>query len=214
LVGAAAAQSTGPTAPDVALTTKFTYQGQIKRNDVLFNGTCNMRFTLWDAASAGIQQANYTVPAPVTVSEGVFAVEVDFGAQFRGEARWIQTETQCADDVGYQNLPRVLLNPTPYAIGLMPGAQSTGSLSGTGGIIRATNNGAGAALVGLANSQTGETYSVLGNAFSPNGYAVWGYAGSGATGVRGVSVGGGFWDGGIVVPVQNKYVLFLPLMLR
>jgi hypothetical protein len=38
-------------------------------------------------------------------------------------------------------LPRVALNPTPYAIGLMSGSQTIGSLSGTGGIIRAMNNG-------------------------------------------------------------------------
>lgn len=193
--GAAVAQSGGPSAPDVAVTTKFTYQGQIKRNDVLFSGACNMRFTLWDAAAAGVQQASYTVPAPVTVSEGVFAVEVDFGAQFRGEARWIQAETQCADDVNYQNLPRVALNPTPYAIGLMPGAQMEGSIAGTAGILRASNTGEGAALVGLATSATGTTFGVLGNAYSPNGYAVWGYANGGATGVRGfsASTGAGVW---------------------
>jgi hypothetical protein len=116
---------------------------------------------------------------------------VDFGAQFKGEARWIQTETQCADDAGFQNLPRVALTPAPYAIGLMPGAQSIGSLSGTGGIFRATNNGEGAALVGLANSATGVTYGVLGNSSSPNGNAVWGYAINGGTGVHGVSGGSG-----------------------
>ena len=195
LAGGAAAQSSGPNVPEAAVTTKFTHQGQLKRNGVLFDGTCNMRFTLWDAATAGVQQASYTVPAPVTVNEGVFAVEVDFGAQFRGDARWIQTETQCADDASYQNLPRVALNPTPYAIGLMPGAQSIGSLSGTGGIFRATNNGEGAALVGLANSATGVTYGVLGNSSSPNGNAVWGYAINGGTGVHGVSgsSGPGVW---------------------
>ena len=195
LAGVAAAQSNGPNAPDVAVTTKFTYQGQIERLGVLFDGACNMRFTLWDAAAAGVQHASYTVPAPVTVSDGVFAVEVDFGAQFKGEARWLQTETQCADDVSFQNLPRVALNPTPYAIGLMPGAQMEGSIAGTAGILRASNTGEGAALVGLATSSTGATYGVLGNAYSPNGYAVWGYANGGATGVRGfsASTGVGVW---------------------
>jgi hypothetical protein len=195
LAGVAAAQSNGPNAPDVAVTTKFTYQGQIERLGALFDGACNMRFTLWDAAAAGMQQASYAVPAPVTVSDGVFAVEVDFGAQFKGDARWIQPETQCADDAGYQNLPRVALNPAPYAIGLMPGAQMEGSIAGTAGILRASNTGEGAALVGLATSATGTTFGVLGNAYSPNGYAVWGYANGGATGVRGfsASTGAGVW---------------------
>jgi hypothetical protein len=193
--GGVVAQSGGPNAPEVVVAMKFTHQGQLKRNGVLFDGACNMRFTLWDAAAVGVQQASYTVPAPVTVSEGVFAVEVDFGAQFKGEARWLQTETQCADDVSFQNLPRVALNPTPYAIGLMPGAQMEGSIAGTAGILRASNTGEGAALVGLATSATGATYGVLGNAYSPNGYAVWGYANGGATGVRGfsASTGAGVW---------------------
>jgi hypothetical protein len=191
MVGTVAAQPNKPNVPEAVVTTKFTHQGQLKRNGVLFNGTCDMRFTLWDAATAGVQQASYTAPVPVNVSDGVFAVEVDFGAQFKGEARWIQTETKCADDVSFQNLPRVALNPTPYAIGLVPGAQSIGSLSGTGGIFRALNNGQGAALVGLANSSTGVTYGVLGNAFSPDGFAVLGYTEGGATGVRGMSAAGG-----------------------
>jgi len=150
-----------------------------------------MRFTLWDAATAGVQLATYTPPAQVALTDGVFAVEIDFGAQFTGEARWVQAEAKCADDVAYTNLPRVALTATPYAIGLVPGSQTIGSLSGTGGIIRATNTGQGAALVGLATSGTGTTYGVLGNAFSPNGYAVWGYASGGATAVQGVSTGTG-----------------------
>ncbi len=191
LVGTVAAQGSQTDAPQAAITTKFTQQGKINRDGVPYTGVCDMRFTLWDAATAGNQLATYTPPTQVPLTDGVFAVEIDFGAQFTGEARWVQPEAKCADDVAYTNLPRVALNATPYAIGLVLGSQTIGSLSGTGGIIRATNNGQGAALVGLATSGTGTTYGVLGNAFSPNGYAVWGYAGGGATGVQGVSVGSG-----------------------
>ena len=137
LVGTVAAQAGGePNAPEAAVTTKFTHQAQIKRNGVLFNGTCDMRFTLWDAATVGTQLATYTPPTLVTVTDGVFAVEVDFGNQFKGDARWIQTEAKCADDTGYTALPRVTLNPAPYAIGLMPGAQMLGSIPGTAGVLR------------------------------------------------------------------------------
>ena len=78
---------------------------------------------------------------------------------------------------------------------LIPGAQMLGSIPGTAGVLRVTNNGAGAALLGLANSATGTTYGVLGNAFSPNGYAVSGYADGGATAVQGWSdsSGVGVW---------------------
>ena len=187
----AIAQGDKPDGSDVAVGATFTYQGQIKRNGALFNGACDMRFTLWDAATGGLQVAAYTPPTQVPVTGGVYTVEVDFGNQFKGEARWIQTEAKCADDTGYTTLPRVALNPTPYAIGLIPGAQVSGNIAGTAGVLRVTNNGAGAALLGLANSSTGATYGVLGNAFSPTGYAVSGYADGGATAVYGYSNAGG-----------------------
>jgi hypothetical protein len=191
LVGTAVAQSSQPETQAAAITTKFTYQGQLKRDGALFNGTCDMQFNLWDADNGGTQLATYTPPAQVNVTDGVFAVELDFGAQFKGEARWLETTTKCADDADFTTLPRVALTPMPYALGLMPGAQIEGSINGSAGILRASNDGAGAALVGLANSTTGTTYGVLGNASSPNGYAIWGYASNNATAMRGFAADGG-----------------------
>ncbi len=187
LASTAAAQSDKPNAPDVAVGTTFKYQGQIKRNTTLFTGTCDMQFKLWDAAAGGTQQGTMLSTNAVPVNNGVFAVELNFGNQFKGEARWVETAAKCADDTAYTILGREPLNPTPYAIGLMPGAQMLGSIPGTAGVLRVTNNSAGAALLGLANSSTGTTYGVLGNAFSPNGYAVSGYADGGATAVFGYS---------------------------
>jgi hypothetical protein len=191
LVGTAAAQANTPNAPDAVVGTAFTYQSQIKRNGALFTGTCDMQFKLWDDPAAGTQQGSTLSVNAVNVDTGIFTVELDFGNQFKGAARWLETSAKCADDADFTTMPRVALNPTPYAIGLMPGAQMEGSITGTAGILRATNNGDGAALVGLANSAAGTTYGVLGNAFSPNGYAVWGYGSNNATAVRGFAAGGG-----------------------
>ena len=192
LVGTVAAQANGPQTPEVAASTAFTHQGQIKRNGALFTGTCNMRFTLWDAATAGVQLATYTPPAAVTVSAGVFAVEVDFGNQFKGEARWLQTEAKCADDAGYTALPRVTLTPAPYAIGLLPGAV----ISGTGSLGLMINTPNGNALVAYGNKDTYAT--VYSSDSSPNGgYALYGVSAKGvgvlgnssqSYGVRGESV--------------------------
>jgi hypothetical protein len=195
LAGTAGAQANKPDAPDAAVGTAFTYQGQIKRNGALFTGTCDLQFKLWDASSAGTQQGSTLNVNAVSVTGGVFTVGLDFGNQFKGDARWLETAAKCADDAGFTTLPRVALNPAPYAVGLMPGAQTLGNISGSAGIYRAVNLGPGAALVGLANSATGTTYGVLGNAFSPNGYAVLGYADGGATGVQGWSdsSGVGVW---------------------
>ena len=78
LAGTAAAQPNQPEAPAAAITTKFTYQGQLKRDGALFNGTCDMQFNLWDADNGGAQLATYTPPAQVNVTDGVFAVETGF----------------------------------------------------------------------------------------------------------------------------------------
>jgi hypothetical protein len=187
LAGTAGAQANKPNVPAAAVGTAFTYQGQIKRNGALFTGTCDMQFKLWDASSAGLQQGSTLNVNAVSVNGGVFTVGLDFGNQFKGDARWLETAAKCADDAGFTTLPRAALNPAPYALGLMPGAQTLGNISGSAGIYRAVNLGPGAALVGLANSSTGTTYGVLGNAFSPNGYAILGYADGGATGVHGES---------------------------
>jgi len=188
MVGTAAAQVNVPAG---TIGTAFTYQGQIQRDGTLYTGTCDMQFSLWNDATTGTQQGITLSVNAVPVGNGVFAVELDFGNQFKGEARWLEQSTKCADDADSTTLPRVALNPAPYAIGLLPGAQMEGSIAGTNGILRATNNGEGAALVGLANSTTGTTYGVLGNASSPNGYAVWGYANNNATAVRGFAADGG-----------------------
>jgi hypothetical protein len=188
LVGTAGAQVNAPAG---AVGTAFTYQGQIERNGALFTGTCDLQFSLWNDAAAGTQQGTTLSVNAVPVNNGVFAVESDFGNQFKGGARWLQTAAKCADDADFTTLPRVALNPAPYAIGLMPGAQIEGAIAGTSGILRASNNGEGAALVGLATSTTGTTYGVLGNASSPNGYAVWGYSNNNATAVRGFAADGG-----------------------
>jgi hypothetical protein len=195
LVGTVAAQQNAPDTPDVAVGTAFTYQGQIKRNGTLFTGTCDLQFKLWDAASAGTQQGTMLPVNAVSVNNGVFAVQLDFGNQFKGQARWLEPAAKCADDAAFTTLPREPLTPAPYAIGLMPGAQTLGNIPGTAGIFRTVNDGPGAALVGLANSSTGATYGVLGNAFSPNGYAISGYADGGATAVQGWSdsSGVGVW---------------------
>ena len=63
-----------------AQSNSFTYQGRFLGNGVPFTGTAEMQFTLWDAASNGVQVAS-TTPASVfvTVTNGLFTVPIDFG---------------------------------------------------------------------------------------------------------------------------------------
>ena len=121
---------------------------------------CGMPIGWWQAAK-------YTLRAR-SVSGGVFAVEVDFGNQFKGEARWMETEAKCADDAGYTALPRTGFDAAPYAIGLLPGAV----ISGTGSLGVMINTPNGNALARMARATYATVYSSDG---SPNGgYAVYG----------------------------------------
>jgi len=190
LVGTVTAQSSGPNAPQVAAGTAFTYQGQIERNNALFTGTCDMQFRLWDSAAAGAQRGATLNANAVNVDNGIFTVELDFGNQFTGDARWLEFSAKCADDADFTTLPRVALNPLPYALSLMPGAVVNGDIPFASGdaTFKATNastNG-GTALFGQSTASSGSTAGVYGLASSPNGAGVWGHSVSGS-GVYGQS---------------------------
>jgi hypothetical protein len=170
LVGTAAAQANTPNAPDAVVGTAFTYQSQIKRNDTLFTGTCDMQFKLWDDPAAGTQQGATLSVNAVNVDTGIFTVELDFGNQFKGAARWLETSARCADDADFTTMPRVALNPTLYAVSLLPGAHIEGSIGVAAasqnasnnsptvipeGALNVTNDGAGPGVVGTASINAG-----------------------------------------------------------
>jgi len=101
-----------------AMGTAFTYQGQLRRDGNLVNGACDFRFTLWDAETGGNQIGPIQDKTNVSVTNGLFTVQLDFGAgAFRGDARWLQIAVRCTGDVGYVTLtPRQPLTPAPYAV--------------------------------------------------------------------------------------------------
>jgi hypothetical protein len=113
------------------LTTAFTYQGALNRDGQAVTAACDLRFTLFDAATGGIQRGlPQTLPA-VAVTNGLFTVDLDFGDLFRGDRLWLETAVQCAGDPGLTVLsPRQALNAAPYAQSLRPGAEVRGSIAG------------------------------------------------------------------------------------
>lgn len=88
----------------------FTYQGFLRQNNLPVNGTLSMTFRLYSAQTGGALLGTVG-PVNVTVSNGLFTRELDFGNVWNGDARWLEIQ------VGTQTLsPRVRINPTPYAI--------------------------------------------------------------------------------------------------
>ena len=127
----ALAQEPGPqgngTIQGTALGTGFTYQGRLADTaGIPVPGPCTLRFTLYESATGADQVGTPQTKSGVTLNDGYFTVELDFGATaFTGEGRFLKIEVDCGS--GYTALsPRVELTPAPYAFH----AVSTGALHG------------------------------------------------------------------------------------
>jgi hypothetical protein len=98
------------------LSTSFTYQGQLKKNDAAVSGDCAMAFRLYDAAEDGVQVGSALSPT-VPVSNSLFTVQLDFGASaFTGDARWLGIRVQCPGDAAYTDLGCQPLTAAPHAL--------------------------------------------------------------------------------------------------
>ena len=113
--------------------TAFTYQGQLRQAGVPVNGTCDLQFTLFDAATGGAQVGAMLAATGVALVDGRFTVQLDFGgAAFDGNGRWLQIATRCPAGSGsFTPLdPRQPLSPSPYAIFATSATSFTGNLAG------------------------------------------------------------------------------------
>jgi len=117
-----------------ALSSSFTYQGQLQQSGVPVEGACDLEFSLWDAQSGGTQLGSGYVIGGVTVVNGLFTATLDFGAGiFTGPDRWLQIGARCPYNTGnYVTLsPRQQLTATPYAL-YAPAAGSAANLTCSG----------------------------------------------------------------------------------
>ena len=122
LIGILIGATVGFAAPDgsplrVSVGTAFTYQGYITDTGNPANGSYNLAFKLYNDVSAGTQVGSTVTKNAVTVTDGYFTVELDFGDWFDGTALWLEIEVQGPGDPSFTVLsPRQPLSPTPYAI--------------------------------------------------------------------------------------------------
>jgi hypothetical protein len=94
-------------------TTAFTYQGQLHDNGTNANGAYTMIFKVYDALTSG-NQIGGGITNSVTLANGLFSVNLDFGAgAFTGAARWL--DITVSNGVAQTLSPRVQVLPTPYA---------------------------------------------------------------------------------------------------
>ncbi|HEX9962391.1 MAG TPA: hypothetical protein VGB00_15760, partial [Pyrinomonadaceae bacterium] len=111
-----------------AQTAAFVYQGKLQDGGVAANGTYQFEFRLFDAAAGGNQIGSAISNLPATVTGGIFAVNLDFGASsFDGAARFLEIGVR----LNGSNQPFTTLNPrqavtsTPYAVRSLNANQAT-----------------------------------------------------------------------------------------
>lgn len=97
----------------------FTYQGRLLSGSSPASGVYDFKFSLYDdAGSISETLLNYKEFDDITVTNGLFMVDVDFGARyFLGFSRWLEIGVRPGASSGsYTTLsPRQQINPTPYA---------------------------------------------------------------------------------------------------
>ena len=104
-----------------AQTAAFTFQGRLTDTAAAANGTYQMQFSLYDALSGGTQLGSTITNNTVTVTNGVFTVQLDFSPATpfaTGADRWIEMAVRkAADPPGFTTLtPRQQITSSPYSI--------------------------------------------------------------------------------------------------
>jgi hypothetical protein len=108
-----------PLALAAPMGTAFTYQGHLVEDGLPAEGTYDLRFILYDAALGGAQVGGILELSDVSVSQGNFTVQLDFGAGiFNGQALWLEVGVRAGDSSGEYTLlsPRQALAAAPNAL--------------------------------------------------------------------------------------------------
>ncbi len=102
--------------PAAPMGTAFTYQGKLHDGSAPANGFYDFDFKLYPGANIGPQIGATFSQSFVPVSNGLFTVKLDFGAQFNGDTRWLEIWANTNGLPVALLSPRQELTPTPYAL--------------------------------------------------------------------------------------------------
>ncbi len=102
--------------PAGAQTTEITFQGQLQSSSALANGNFDFEFLLFDSAGGGTQIGSTITRNGVAVANGIFSVNLDFGAGFTGSNRFLEIRVRQGGGGFTTLLPRQPVTSTPYAI--------------------------------------------------------------------------------------------------
>jgi hypothetical protein len=101
-----------------AQTTAFNYQGRLTDMGNPVSGNYQFQFKLFDAATGGTQIGSTIPDVNLTVTQGVFNTQVDFGVSaFPGADRFLEISVRRNTGESYVLLsPRQQIASSPYSI--------------------------------------------------------------------------------------------------
>src|SRR5256885_5636601 len=101
-----------------AQTSSFIYQGRLTDGSTAANGNYDLQFALFDSLSGGTPIGSTQTSNTVAVSNGVFTVSLDLGANsFPGANRFLEISARPSGAGSFTLLtPRQQITSTPYAV--------------------------------------------------------------------------------------------------
>lgn len=159
-----------------AQTTVFTYQGRLTDTSMPASGTYDLQFALY--SESGTQVGTTTTRDDITVSNGVFTVQLDFGsAAFPGSNRVLEIGVRRGAETGAFTIlaPRQPITSAPYAIRALSAANAAAATTATNA----------QQLGGVAANQFAQTNSAafIRNQTSPQTSASFNIDGTGAANI-------------------------------
>lgn len=110
-----------------AQSTDFTYQGRLANSGTFVTGLADMKFELFGQASGGAPLSAPVDLHNVALVDGLFTVDLDFGDQFDGSARFLEISISSPPGTPFTTLaPRTPIKAAPmalYALNSQPGPQ-------------------------------------------------------------------------------------------
>jgi hypothetical protein len=95
------------------LGTAFTYQGYLSEGQNPANGLFDLTFSLYDDPEVG-NQVGITISKTISLTDGLFSVELDFGSVLDGTALWLEIRVRPAGDTE----PYSTLLPRPLVLAM------------------------------------------------------------------------------------------------
>jgi hypothetical protein len=143
----------------IAQTTDFTYQGQLQSSSAPANGIFDFEFALFD--SGGTQIGSPLIRNGIAVANGIFSVNLDFGAGFPGAPRLLEVRVRQTGGGAFTTLlPRQPVTSSPYSIKSLA-ADSAGNASTATTATNALNLGGTAASQYLLTNGNGSALTNL-----------------------------------------------------